>query len=449
MPIIGRKVPINLLSATPSKLTPDNLKGQLNSIGLFCDHTNPKPLAKYIKSVKDQLPNGSIESYWIGGPTPSSDESLYYMSEFDENDTVYTGLTETATGNWKPDGTALGYSPQLEFIQFPSHFDYLKKNRSSFTGVKEGPNNYHKFLPTVEAIMALFTEIGTNASSALIKGLDKDSIEAVLTNAIAPLKNENLTNYNNSDSRTIFLVENYDPSTNTADGIGVLSISWTLSIKDYKKKKHLLQHNTHLTVTARGVLYDSVSALQADYLFAKSHFKNNAFSLYKIPGRNKVHIFDKLPPANETTFLQALATNNQTQDQIQAIVLYAPNLQNIGVLDNDASGAESTYSKSVTTGFSFSSSQSVSTQLYAEASVELIKVGFSITFNITFTESYNKSTTETISFTVPPGKKAFTYQGVLNSAILVYDAKTDSYSYGEKARFMSNILVTKEKPLEE
>src|SRR4029450_2933979 len=90
---------------------------------------------------------------------------------------------------------------------------------------------------TIDAVKTMFATVATDASATLIKGLDKSSIESVLSNAIAPLNDANAKNYNpGPDSRVIFLVENYNPSTQEADGIGVLSVWWDLTITDYKEK---------------------------------------------------------------------------------------------------------------------------------------------------------------------------------------------------------------------
>jgi hypothetical protein len=61
---------------------------------------------------------------------------------------------------------------------------------------------------------------------------------------------------------------------------------------------------------------------------------------------------------------------------------------------------------------------------------------------MTFTEQWNTETTETMSFSVPAGEMAYLYQGYILSRELIYDAKTGGYSWGDQARFLTNILAT-------
>lgn len=164
------------------------------------------------------------------------------------------------------------------------------------------------------------------------------------------------------------------------------------------------------------------------------------------PGSTGVQIFGSMPPANNATF-EASVPVTATTGQLQAIVLYAPDLQNIGSIDNTTSAAETTYSQSVTSGFTFSTTQTLTVQATAEVTIEVIKASLTVGFSISFTEQWSESQTTTISFTVPAGKRAFTYQGYLLSAILTYDASSGIYSYGEFGRFVTSILATTTDPL--
>ena len=67
--------------------------------------------------------------------------------------------------------------------------------------------------------------------------------------------------------------------------------------------------------------------------------------------------------------------------------------------------------------------------------------------NVSFTEEWNESTTEEISIAVPEGEMAYVYQGYMGAAVLRFDAKTMSYEYLEKAKFLTNILKTTSKPV--
>lgn len=432
------RFPIDLSPATPTPVTVENLKKQLTDIGLTCPDADPDKLKAYISEVEQRLPGGAVQTYQI--LKPSKDPSLRIAGLHDD-------YQESSTGNWEPDSTGLGYATTLEYIQQETHFDWLLGNQPGFTGVASNPPEYTGKYDSVSAVKEMFINVAVNASSTLIKGLDKASLQSVLSNAIAPLDDKNAANYDpGPQSRVIFLVEDYDPVKGDAKAVGVLTIWWNLTIKDYKEKKKSPLHDTHLTVKARSVLYSSVETMNADYLAARTHFKENSF-LAIPPKPTQVKIFTARPPADEDTFRASLP-KIATQDKLQVIVLYAPNLQNVGSIDNTSSDVTTTYEKSVTTGFTFSMSQQLSVEAYFEAGVEVVKAGIKIGLTFTFTEEWSTSTTETMSFAVPGGKKAFTYQGFLMAQILEYDAKSGAFAYKETARLLSNVLATSATPLE-
>ncbi len=451
MGIKEKKVKISLEKSEPTKLTTSSLKKQLNNIGLTCEHTSEENLKKYKEEVLNKIPQGVIQTFGICKHKESTDGSPFYKSEFGDGNASYFGLTEASKGNWEPSDTALGYSADLEYIQYPTHFDYLMENRPSFTGKKSIPfSQKDKVYSTVTGIKNTFTKVGTEASLLLVKGLDKASIESLLSDVIAPITDETAKDYNpGPDSRVVFLVDNYNPSTGEADGIGVLSINWKLTIKDYKEKKKVTGHETSLEVTARAVIYDSIDALEADVAFVESHFKNKAFCLSIPPKPHKLEIFDTLPAECNSTFNKGLPVISK-EKYVEVIILYAPNVQNIGCMDNSQSDAESKYSKSVTSGFTFSTTQTLSGEFSFEAGIKKVfegKIGFKLQATISFTEQWNTSQTETIEFTVPGGKKAFLYQGYLEAAVLRFDAEEGTYKYVDKAKFISNIIKTSNVPI--
>ena len=437
MPIPRRRIPVSLTKATPTPLTVDSLKKQLTDIGLTCPDSAKDKLEEYIDQVKNQIPAGTVETFAILKPAEAG-ESLYAG--------MVSDLAEASTGNWEPDSTGFGYATVLEYIQYPAHFDWLMSNKPGFTGIENNPPTYTGRYDTIAGVKQMFLNVATDASSTLIKGLDKGSIESVLSNAIAPLTDINAQNYApGPTSRVIFLVENYDPSTQQADGIGVLTVWWDLTITDYKEKKENPKHDTTLTVKAHSVLYSSLDDMNADYLAAQTHFKENAFCGIPRPS-TKVTIFPARPPAIADTFKQSLP-KIATEDELQVIVLYAPNLQNVGCIDNTNSDTTTDYSKSVESGFTFSTSQTLSVEASFEASVEVVKAGFKVGLSISFTEQWSTSTTETMTFSVPAGKKAFTYQGYMLASILSYDAKSGAYAYKDTAQFLTNVLATSAVPL--
>jgi len=234
MPIPRKRFPVALISATPTKITVEKLKSQLTDIGLTCKDSHESKLQAYIDDVRSQLPQGVVQTYSILQPATQA-----LLKSMPRVSGLVGDYVQSSIGDWEPDNSGLGYATELEYIQYSTHFDWLKANRPSFTGVVDNPSDYTGRYDSIDAVKSLFVQVGTTASATLIKGLNKDSIESVRSNAISPLNDTNAKNYDVSDSRVIFLVDNYNPSTSEADGVGILTIEWHLVIKDYKQKKKI------------------------------------------------------------------------------------------------------------------------------------------------------------------------------------------------------------------
>lgn len=267
----------------------------------------------------------------------------------------------------------------------------------------------------------------------------------MLSNAIAPLSEGNVKDYDESDSRVIYLVDNYNPVTMEADAIGVLGIDWRLRIVDYKEKKKNPEHDTTLTISTRSVLYDKLTTLEEDVLFVKSHMKNSIFSF--IPPRGKLKIFETLPAASQETFLQGLPVIAK-DDYSEVIIMYAPNLQSIGSIDSTLSTADISYSKSVTSGFTFEMGQKLTVGAEFEAGVVFAKGKVSVSMELSFTEQWNESTTETTTFSSTAGESCYMYQGYLLSRKLRFYPEDGSFAYdGAEGRFLTNIVKATQEPI--
>jgi hypothetical protein len=197
------------------------------------------------------------------------------------------------------------------------------------------------------------------------------------------------------------------------------------------------------------VLYDDADALKADEAAARAHFGDAGPLLGAIPvPKKKVHIFPRRPDAGPDTWDLGLPTRPGTAEYVDVVVLYQPDIQNIGAIDNTQSKASTTWSKSVTTGFTVGVSTTLSEEAYFEASAEVVKAGVRIGISVTFTAQYNQSTTETMSFTVPAGHGAFTYQGYIMAQVLRYTPKGERFDWvGGAGRFLTNVLTTSAVPL--
>ncbi|MBF0145338.1 MAG: hypothetical protein HQL84_05665 [Magnetococcales bacterium] len=165
------------------------------------------------------------------------------------------------------------------------------------------------------------------------------------------------------------------------------------------------------------------------------------------PVKHELQIFDSLPAANETTFNAGIPGLN-TENVAVSIILYSPNLQIVASLDNTNSSVTSTYTTSITQGFTFSTTQSVSITESVGVSIEVVTASVSTTFALSFTEQWSTSTTKTMSFSCPPGKKAFVYQGTLMSQSLKFDSGSNTYTWsGEAAKALTQVLVTSDTPI--
>jgi hypothetical protein len=280
------KVPIDLNPADPSKLDAQALATQLENVGLNCAEITPDRLDQYITQVESEMPDGHIQSFAILAPagTVTSETMPAHLAArrlqlapaevmaaapVGSLAAAVPALEAVADGNWTENDSAQGYSANLEVIQYPDHFDWLMANQSSngFPGIVDTPPAYTGYYDNATAIQKLFVNVAVTASSTVVKGVDTDTMTAVFSNAIQPLKDSNIANYDQPGSRAIMLVENYDSSTGFCDAVGVVSVDWRLQIHDYKRKSKDggNTHYTVLNVSARSCLYSDVNLLCSHY----------------------------------------------------------------------------------------------------------------------------------------------------------------------------------------
>jgi len=165
------------------------------------------------------------------------------------------------------------------------------------------------------------------------------------------------------------------------------------------------------------------------------------------PSQRKLVIFDSQPAADQTTFNSGVPGASTQQSEV-SIILFSPNLQIIASLDNTNSDVTSNYETSVTHGFTFSSTQSISISASVGVSIEIVTASVTTTFALSFTEEWSKSTTKSMTFSCPPGKKAFVYQGTLLSRVLYLDASDGQYKWhADTAKALTQVLVTSSEPI--
>ncbi len=166
------------------------------------------------------------------------------------------------------------------------------------------------------------------------------------------------------------------------------------------------------------------------------------------PPASSVKIFDSDPgPATQVLFDQGIKSTS-TESEALSIILFSPNLQLIASLDNTQSEVTSTYTTSVSHGFTFSSTQTLSITEEVGVNIEIVTEKTSVTFALSFTEQWSTTQTRTMSFQCPPGKKAFVYQGTLMSKLMEYSASSAQYSWsGAAAKALTEVLVTSDVPI--
>lgn len=264
MPFGPVTIDISLNKAVPSKMTVDSLSSQLDAVGLVCSDANEALLPGYIAQTRrDMAQGGGVQSFMV------------MRVKGDNNVTTATearDYEETGAGNWAIDGS-FGYHTELLYINYEDHFNWLTKNEPSFGGLRNDPPMYQGTESTVDAIQKQFVNCSYTASSVVVDGLNQEDMEASMWNAIKPLTDENAKNYDEEDSRSLFLVYNYDVIAEEADGIGILTLKWHLKVWDYKEKsKDELQHKWELTISAWSVLYNDGADIEANYNSALAHF---------------------------------------------------------------------------------------------------------------------------------------------------------------------------------
>jgi hypothetical protein len=162
---------------------------------------------------------------------------------------------------------------------------------------------------------------------------------------------------------------------------------------------------------------------------------------------NTLKIYDTIPPESEDTFNAGIQITDDTNEAC-AIILYSPNLQIIASLDNTNSEVTSTYETSVTHGFTFSTTQSMSITEEVGINIEVVTEKTSITFALSFTEQWSTTTTKSMSFSCPPGKMAFVYQGTLVARVMSLNSETAQYSWkAAPGKALTQVLTTSETPI--
>ncbi|MBF0110400.1 MAG: hypothetical protein HQL76_14630 [Magnetococcales bacterium] len=266
---------LSLKKATPTPFNDVTLRTQLENVGLNCAELTPSTLQNYVNQVHSQIPGGEIQSFAILAPSDDQEARSCMMTGAARLQTNnMPAYTQVATGDWTASDFADNYGPELQVIQNKPHFQWLFDNSGAngFTGQFGNPIIKTGYYKNADAIKELFIDSAVAASSVLVAGLNKQSIQAVMTTVINPMTQSDLSNYKlDNKSRVILLVQ---MSGSEYIGLGVLTLDYSLNIQDYKRKTKDGgdTHKTDLSMSARAVLYSEPDSLCRHYHSVLKHF---------------------------------------------------------------------------------------------------------------------------------------------------------------------------------
>lgn len=437
----GKRVPIKLESVIATKVTASDLKKELNSIGLTCAHTEEQQLEKYIQEVVSTFKGGvnqGFGTYKFRDTNTMNAQTDFSLIKDWKTFREAIVIDLDIDNQWIINDSAGQYTVDLCTIGHSTGFDYLRDNYSGFPG-NYGTKEYDQKEPTVESIKTTFLALSTSLASALVEGIDEVTLESFMAHLIEGMPKE-VVDYEQNEERYMYIVNDYDSVSGDCKGIGIISMEFSIIIKNYKDKKDTYQ-NCHFDLKMRTIFHTDADELHAEAEFVRMGLKKNLFRCSQIPFSPEVKVFDEFPIACEETFNYSLLL--ESKDKLMAaLVLYTPDIENIGILDNADSSATSQYSKTITSGFTFSIAEKIGADISCEIGCEFAKMGVTLSMEMSMTEQWNESQSETISFTVPGGQRAYLYQYYVHAAILYYDLETFKFYYGPSGRFLTNEVRT-------
>ncbi len=447
---VRRNMHIKLKKVEPSGYPTEKLKSQLAAVGLNCEETSEEQLEKYKEEVLRDFPEGNRQAFYIAKGMPK--RSLLYsnMAGIDRkgmDDVSYLkalGIEEEeVNGSWVIDDDAGGYRRELCYIAYAPHFDYLENNFPLFPGSSSAKNETINE-PTGAVIRDSFKTIAMTACETVKSGIQKPDLESIVSTILGDNVSENPKDYVQNDVLYTYLVNGYDPETETAISVGVLALSYSIEIKDYLDKsdhKDDRYSDAYIKAEARFVSYESEEDIKRD-IENLAGFQEGTVNMEMLQGveagegmleaipivKKKVTVYTSLPPANEETFRSGMPLVG-SGNYADTMIFFCPDFENVGYIDNLQSGVTTTYSRSVTVGFENTKEISISTETSMELDFTIVKFGVTMGVSMSLTSAWNESQTETLSFEVGPGEEAYLYQGKLRSVVLRYDPANNMFEY--------------------
>lgn len=455
---VKRNIKMKLMATEPSGYPIAKLKQQMTDLGLCCEQTTESQLELYKESVMRDFPEGSRQAFYICKGKNEKNitrqellaDSGGKLSEVDYLRRL--GLeTEDVNGSWIIEDDAGGYRTELCTIIYDNNFDRLENDYpSDFPGSKAERSEVINE-PTGSAIRDSFSTIALSVCETVQSGIAKADLESIVSTIIGENTSENPKDYEQDNVLYSYLINGYDPVTQTAIAVGVLGVSYRIHIKDYNDKsdhKDGRHNDAEIKAVARFVSYSDDKIIERDVKRLESdHLVFRGYNDIPVPAK-KIEVYESKPAANGETFktgLPIIAPGSHAD----TMIFFCPDFENIGYIDNTESDVSTGYSRSVTVGFSNSSEIAISTETSMEIDFTIAKFGFKLGVSMAMTNEWNESKEETISFEVGAGKEAYLYQGKLRSIILRYDPITRSYTYVNNSQneFLSDAVKTTRVPI--
>lgn len=447
----------DLVKCDPTHINPDEISRQLHNIGLYCEETRGDRLKKNIEDVINHVKDGKCQVIGVYREKKASSamlppEIMSRLKYCDGNAIGFLSNTiyeQIADGEWKPVGAG-DFQLHIRTLIAEDVYKYFKENIREFPWA-EASKNRDTEVSTVDAIKSLFMEAAEACTATVIEGISRASVESIFSSALDDIDKEVLTKDFHGESKPTIVEfqKNYDSTTRNSDGVGALRYKWTIDIKNYQEKKQEPKHNVKIHVEACSILYTSEDLLKDHYKKACEHFK-----LLQMLTSNDFHtdpsvtVFESIPEPSIDVFQNSLPST-ATYEYVDAIVFYQSDVQKLGFFDNTQSSAAASYTKSITSGFSTAFTVGLSAEVNFEMSAVVAKFGAKFGFNVSLTNQWTQTQTDTISFQIPAGKKAYLYQVTLLCARLRYYPSKIKYEYVEYGKFLSDAYKTTENPLYE
>ncbi|MEI6894468.1 MAG: hypothetical protein V5789_07515 [Colwellia sp.] len=168
-----------------------------------------------------------------------------------------------------------------------------------------------------------------------------------------------------------------------------------------------------------------------------------------IPVRtDHIRVYETLPSPSREVFENSIPLTGQSDKSVPRLCLYEPNLKSVGTLDNTNAKGETTFSKTISSGFNFTSSQKIGGKVTFSVGVLFKIAGAEASIELSFTESWNTTETQTSTFKAPSGALVYLYQGIMSHRIINLNLDDTTYSWSDELSILdTNVIKTSSVPL--